>query len=179
MIEQQPRQTKEFLPIDADVERALGQYARTLSDFRDAEALIAAANETIERINQGLPEGHMVGTRSSWSPEVRRGQGGFNKIYRPDQSGQYCVVGEICTTGAQKPFLGDRLIRDGDELVVINDGLKLGFSVKGEVFVINTANDPTKRTLGGSHLEQFENVLLPLIQKVPQGETVAADFLYY
>lgn len=160
--------------------RALGNYALTLQRAHEVEAQLRIATEVIEQVNRGLPEGFKVGTNSSFTPMTDlEGHGGFNKIYRPNAETKYELVGEICTEGASKPFLGDRLLAIDEGLIVINDELQLGFSVKDEVFIVDTNNDPSERTLGGSADKRFRQGLLPLIEAVPVGGSEAFDCLYY
>lgn len=177
-IDQEPQTTPDQL-LDCDTEHVLGLYAKTLQDFHEAQAAIAKAQEAIERINQGLPEGFKVGTYSAFSTNENYNEynvGGYNKIYRQDAEGNYIVVGEVCTTGSMSGvFLGDRIVEIDGELVVINDELQLGLSVKRAVFVIDAANDLARRPFGGSEVDKFENFLLPCIQRVPPGEKVAFD----
>lgn len=163
-----------------NTQRALGTYALTVRRFQEAQAALTAADEAIRTINEGLPTGYKVGTKSSAMSERRpNGTGGYSTIYRPDDSGAYAPVGELCTLGAEKPFLGHRILQTAENgLIIINDELQLGLSVNAEVFVVDTANDPLKKTLGGSCTKQFEE-LLPLVQDVPFGDRVAYDLSYY
>jgi hypothetical protein len=169
----------DLLNLQYSTRRALGGYALSLRQAREAQDQLQRADQVIEIVNAGLPEGVKVGTNSSFSPEADRyDRGGYNKIYRPDNTGNYVVVGEICTEGAQYPFLGDRLVKLDEGLVIVNDELQLGFSAKEEVFIVDTSNDPSERTLGGSRESRFLNQLIPCIESVPFGEKVAFDSIY-
>lgn len=174
------REEVDLLNLRYVTRRALGGYALSLRQAREAEEQLRRADEVIEMVNAGLPADVKVGTHSSFSPEVDSyDRGGFNKIYRIDESDKYVVIGEICTEGAQFPFLGDRLLKHDEGLIVVNDELRLGLSAKEEVFIVDTNNDPSERTLGGSIDSRFRNSLLPMIEAVPQGGKEAFDCLYY
>jgi hypothetical protein len=170
----------DLLNLPYATRRALGNYALTLQRAHEVETQLRIATEAIEQVNRGLPDGFKVGTKSSFTHlNDLEGRSGYNKIYRPNNENQYEVVGEMCTQGSKKPFLGDRLLKIDDGLVVINDELQLGFSVKDEVFIVDTHNDPSERTLGGSTDERFRQGLLPMIEAVPVGGSEAFDCLYY
>jgi len=168
-------QTPEILKLESETGMTLGRYATALAEFRQAEAQLQVANDFIERVNQGLPEGFKVGTHTSFFPIEQFGvehTTGYNKVYRPNEAGDYVVAGEVCTEGSKQTFLGDRILRtDEDELIVINTELQIGLSVKDKIFLVNTATDSPE-------LRSFERKLLPKLQDMTFGATINPDFSY-
>jgi hypothetical protein len=167
--------------LSYETQRALGSYALTARRAREATEVLALADEIIRYVNQGLPTGHMVGTRSSYTPDelnMNPGIGGFNRFYKVVE-GKLAEWGSVCTEGASYPFLGNRIENDGDDLVIVNDELGIGLQAKAEVFITDTAADSSENTIGGSDKHRFETSLLPLLQSVEFGQQIAFDCSYY
>jgi hypothetical protein len=165
--------------LSFQTKRALGSYALTARRAREATEVLALADEIIKYVNRGLPIGHMVGTLSSYTTDgLSTGVGGYSKVYKVSD-GKLVDWGAICTEGASYPFLGNRIENDGDDLVIINDALGLGLQAKTEVFITDTAADPSEHTIGGSKKHQFETSLLPLLNQVESGQNMVFDCSYY
>jgi hypothetical protein len=165
--------------LSYETRRALGSYALTARRAREATEVLALADEIIKYVNQGLPTGQMVGTLSSYTTNgLSTGVGGYSKVYKVSDGARE-DWGAICTEGASYPFLGNRIETDGDDLVIINDALGLGLQAKTEVFITDTAADPSEHTIGGSKKHQFETSLLPLLNQVESGQNMVFDCSYY
>ena len=174
------RTAGEMINLDYDTRRSLGSYALTKAAAEEAARVLAGADAAIERINRGLPDGHMVVTQTS-SNIVDRvpGAGGYRAVYRPrGESFLYEPYGSLCTDGDAMTFLGDRIAVIDGTLIVINDEHRFGLEASSEVYVVDTENDPWQQTTGGSHLERFAETM-EIINRVLPGQQLLVDRSYY
>jgi len=174
------RTAGEIINLDYDTRRSLGSYALTKAAAEEAARVLADADAAIERINRGLPEGHMVATQTSSNIVERApGSGGYRAVYRPKgDSFLYEPYGSLCTDGDAMTFLGDRIAIIDGMLIVINDEHRIGLEASSEVYVVDTENDSWQRTTGGSHLERFAETI-EIVSQVQPEQQLLVDRSYY
>lgn len=151
-----PKKGDEPLVIDDEASRALVDYRETVEATSKAVELLSKMDELIDRVNQGLPMGHMVMTRSvsrtplsmmlprdkeaiEWSAPKHG-----SIIYRPDKDGAYRPDGGLVTIGSREVFLGDEIMRTDDNgIVIINTELGVGLTTSSEVTIVDVVDDGT------------------------------------
>ena len=123
-------------------------------------------------VEAGLPHGLMVCT---WSKNktalVGKGERP-QRLYRPNDAGEYVPAGAIAIAGTSYPFLGDTLMETvEDGLIVINTERSVGLSADFSVRLIDTRNDFSGSSVGGSHDSRFRYALMPMIDQVGWGQS--------
>lgn len=157
---------------DYDLMTSFGRYAEVIAKAEKANELVEQIDAFIHYVNSGkLPEGHMIFSKqNSYTPlwavpdETYRERLTKEKslpehadfVYRPNESGEYVLAGEITTDRDLGVFLGDRFLKIDGNVIVINTDLQIGIVAGEEIDIVDIHNDPSERTLGGSHQTRFE-----------------------
>ena len=139
---------------------------RTIRKFGASSMRAVHMANYIDYMNNAMPPGYVIGTYidvdKHWMKNgaVKRNAG--TQIYRPDEQGRYERYAHIVVDNADMMFFGDKIIMDGQDVVVLNTEADMGVSPTRTVKMIPVRNTDIyllKETYENNQFDKLVNTM--------------------
>lgn len=178
--------------LSFDFDRGLfSGYEQQRLAIEAGKAALDLVDTVIDSVNVGaLGDSRMIRTSTSqfaplWAlpkhararfsgPNERHPEHG-TRIYRPDAVGAFVLDGELAVEGSPLYFLGDKLLKQPDNtIIVINSKEAVAIDVGEEFKIVETPVDRIYGSVTARHRE-----LMQLLDEVRDGQQKTVDNFYY